>query len=279
MKPSCQVADKAVSTEDLEHNLVKQGNEEDDEEEGDKKKKQAPSSGGSTAREVIRLEAVLAALVESKVVAIKEASSNKKSAINNIFRPRSQSTTHGLRQQRLTSTSTTASSHKENNHQTHRHHHHRHCHKRQSDSVLFASGFFSKKHHNHNHRHHHHRHHHHVVAENEGDKNGRAQVRLDEESGCRLLQKETAFGGSTTTLSPPTAGPSSSYQDGFPAHQSGFCSYDERREKHRIVMSTCPSPTNSMQSQVPCHSISGMFSHTVECFSAYSMRSRATHST
>jgi hypothetical protein len=103
-------------------------------------------------------------------------------------------------------------------------------------------------------------------------------MKLDEGAGCGLLQQETAFGGSTITLSRPTAGPSSSYQNGSPTHQSGFYNYDKRREKHRIVLSAYPSPTHSTQSQVPCYYI-GHVLHVVACFSAYSMRSKATYNT
>jgi hypothetical protein len=84
-------------------------------------------------------------------------------------------------------------------------------------------------------------------------------MQLDEETDCRLLQKETAFGGSTITLSPPTAGPSSSYQNWSPNRHA------ERRGQYRTVMSACPSPTHSIQSQVPCYSICGMWTHAVAC--------------
>ncbi|XP_076650770.1 uncharacterized protein LOC143357928 [Halictus rubicundus] len=95
------VADKAVSTDD-----------------------------GGGGMEVARLEAVLAALVETKVEAIKASSTLSK---------RSGSAPASPRRLRLTSTSTASSS---LNH--HHHHHHHHQHRRKS----------------HYHHHHHHHHHH-----------------------------------------------------------------------------------------------------------------------
>ncbi|XP_076295539.1 uncharacterized protein LOC143216409 [Lasioglossum baleicum] len=94
------VADKAVSTDD-----------------------------GGGGMEVARLEAVLAALVETKVEAIKASSTLSK---------RSGSAPASPRRLRLTSTSTASSS------LNHHHHHHHHQHRRKS----------------HYHHHHHHHHHH-----------------------------------------------------------------------------------------------------------------------
>ncbi|XP_031838278.1 uncharacterized protein LOC116429454 [Nomia melanderi] len=103
------VADKAVSTDD-----------------------------GGSGMEVARLEAVLAALVETKVEAIKASSTLSK---------RSGSAPASPRRLRLTSTSTASSS---LNHHHHHHHHHHHQYRR-------------KSHHHHHHHHHqqHHHHHHH----------------------------------------------------------------------------------------------------------------------
>ena len=94
MPTSCDVADKAVSTEDA-----------------------------SSGMEVARFEAVLAALVETKVEAMKHDSSlhTDKSKKRHSSAP----TSPGHRS-RLTSSSTLSSSH--NNAKRHHHHHHHHHH-------------------------------------------------------------------------------------------------------------------------------------------------------
>ncbi|CAK9824166.1 hypothetical protein ANTRET_LOCUS2376 [Anthophora retusa] len=102
------VADKAVSTED-----------------------------GGSGIEVTRLEAVLAALVETKVEAIKASSALSK---------RSGSAPASPRRHRLTSTSTASSSlnhqhrkkshhHHHHHHHYHHHHHHHHHHRKRHDSA------------------------------------------------------------------------------------------------------------------------------------------------
>ncbi|XP_076758696.1 uncharacterized protein LOC143428015 [Xylocopa sonorina] len=97
------VADKAVSTDD-----------------------------GGSGMEVARLEAVLAALVETKVEAIKASSGLNK---------RSGSAPASPRRLRLTSTSTASSSlnhqhrRKSHHHHGHHHHHHHHHHRRRHDST------------------------------------------------------------------------------------------------------------------------------------------------
>ncbi|XP_015436812.1 PREDICTED: transcription factor MafB-like [Dufourea novaeangliae] len=91
----------------------------------------AVSTDDGSGMEVARLEAVLAALVETKVEAIKASSTLNK---------RSGSAPASPRRLRLTSTSTASSS--LNHH--HHHHHHHHQHRR-------------KSHHYHHHHHHHHR--------------------------------------------------------------------------------------------------------------------------
>ncbi|XP_018344264.1 PREDICTED: autophagy-related protein 13-like [Trachymyrmex septentrionalis] len=101
------VADKAVSTDD----------------------------GGSGGMEVARLEAVLAALVETKVEAMKASSTLSR---------RSGSAPTSPRRPRLTSTSTASSS--LNHHHHHHHHHHLHHHSQQQQQ---------QQQHQHHHLHHH----------------------------------------------------------------------------------------------------------------------------
>ncbi|XP_068081818.1 1-phosphatidylinositol 3-phosphate 5-kinase-like [Anabrus simplex] len=233
MRPGAEVADKAVSTEDLDF-------QHDDGE-----------TVTNTALELVRLEAVLAALVESKVVAIKAASShtpNKKAV-----RPRSHSTFNhhhhnhdsSNRHQRLASSSTASSSHNDHPyHHHHHHHHHRHHHrhhrKRQSDSALLSSGLFPRK----RYRHHHHRHHYHHSREREEG----------EEHEALHDDQETAFGGAEIPMvdSPPPdmAGPStdSPRQQGY--HNYSY--YIRQTHHHQVIVnsSCCPSPTHSQSKMV-----------------------------
>ncbi|XP_043284676.1 uncharacterized protein [Venturia canescens] len=111
MPSGTDVADKAVSTEDA-----------------------------SSGREVVRLEAVLAALVETKVEAMKASS-----ALSTTKKSGSAPTSP--RRPRLTSSSTASSS---QNHQYSQHHHHHH------------------HHHQHQHQHQHHRSHHRDAADRSG---------------------------------------------------------------------------------------------------------------
>ncbi|XP_043251974.1 lateral signaling target protein 2 homolog isoform X1 [Colletes gigas] len=119
------VADKAVSTDD-----------------------------GGSGMEVVRLEAVLAALVETKVEAIKASSLGKRSG----------SAPTSPRQLRLTSTSTASSSlnhhhqhrrksHHHHHHYHHYHHHHQHHRKRHDSAPCDAFIEDDTEHHRHNSHH------------------------------------------------------------------------------------------------------------------------------
>ncbi|KAL7307477.1 hypothetical protein TKK_0000656 [Trichogramma kaykai] len=128
MPSSSDVADKAVSTEDA---IASGGG----------------VGGGGGPVEMARLEAVLAALVESKVEAMKHDSALEAAALKAKRRRAGSvpvSPTTGRNRSRLTSSSTLSSDH--------HHHHHRH---------------HGKHHHHHHHHQHQHRHHPH------GDKRGR----------------------------------------------------------------------------------------------------------
>ncbi|KAI4498367.1 hypothetical protein M0802_006546 [Mischocyttarus mexicanus] len=119
MPSTSDVADKAVSTND-----------------------------GSGGVEVARLEAVLAALVETKVEAMKASSTIGK---------RSGSAPTSPRRPRLTSTSTASSS---LNHHHHHHHHHHHQQQQQQQQLQQQRQHYHqnrrKSHHHHHHHHHHH---------------------------------------------------------------------------------------------------------------------------
>ncbi|KAL6434050.1 hypothetical protein ACFW04_005896 [Cataglyphis niger] len=102
------VADKAVSTDD----------------------------GGSGGMEVARLEAVLAALVETKVEAMKASSTLSR---------RSGSAPASPRRPRLTSTSTASSSLNHHLHHHHHHHHHHHQHHSQQQQQQQQQQLHNKK--------------------------------------------------------------------------------------------------------------------------------------
>ncbi|XP_012251647.2 histone-lysine N-methyltransferase set1-like [Athalia rosae] len=112
MPASGEVADKAVSTEDASSNV-----------------------------EIARLEAVLAALVETKVESMKASGST------NTTR-RAGSAPASPRRPRLTSSSTASSSQNYCHHNHHHNHHHHHHHHHDRDH----------QHNHHGHNHHHHRH-------------------------------------------------------------------------------------------------------------------------
>ncbi|XP_011640121.1 lateral signaling target protein 2 homolog [Pogonomyrmex barbatus] len=110
------VADKAVSTDD----------------------------GGSGGMEVARLEAVLAALVETKVEAMKASSTLSR---------RSGSAPASPRRPRLTSTSTASSSLNHHYHHHHHHHHHRHSQQQQQQQQQQQHNKKKGQHYQQHHRH------------------------------------------------------------------------------------------------------------------------------
>ncbi|XP_063216769.1 uncharacterized protein LOC134527764 [Bacillus rossius redtenbacheri] len=174
MKCVAEVADKAVSTEDLKRRQPDPGKDDP----------------GGPVMEIMRLEAVLAALVQSKVISIKGSGKEARRPVApEDFAPGN-----------LLSSST-VSSHKDGAPQHHHHHGRRksrHHHHRASDAGgLLASGLFPKRRHRHRHRRHHQHHH---------DCQLHHREYRDEEELYQL--QETAFCASTATLAPPGAGPS-----------------------------------------------------------------------